>query len=94
MAQQKQVQGRFTQKIDTTENWNKAVNFIPMLGEIIVYKDGDIVKEKIGDGVTTVGNLKFNTDNTLAIEGATADAKAVGDAIDQLSTLVGDTSVS
>lgn len=81
MAQQKQVQGRFTQKIDTTENWNKAVNFIPMPGEIIIYKDGDIVKEKIGDGVTTVGNLKFNTDNTLTIEGATADSKAVGDAL-------------
>ena len=47
MAQKKQVHGRFTQKIDTTENWNKAVNFIPMPGEIIIYKDNDIVKEKI-----------------------------------------------
>ena len=86
MAQQKQVQGRFTQKIDTTENWNKAVNFIPMPGEIIVYKDGDIVKEKIGDGATTVGNLKFNTDNTLAYSGVAADSKAVGDALADIYT--------
>lgn len=81
MAQQRQVQGRFTQKIDTTENWNKAVNFIPMPGEIIIYKDSDTVKEKIGDGITTVGNLKFNTDNTLAYSGVAADSKAVGDAL-------------
>lgn len=84
---QKQVQGRFAQKIDTTANWDKAVNFIPMLGEIIIYKDNDIVKEKIGDGVTTVGNLKFNTDNTLAYSGVAADAKAVGQALENKQPL-------
>jgi hypothetical protein len=28
-------------KKDTTENWNKAINFIPKAGEIIVYADLD-----------------------------------------------------
>ena len=76
-----QFNARYQQKIDTEANWNKAVNFIPMKGEIIIYKDSDIVKEKIGDGVTTVGNLKFNTDDTLAYSGVAADSKAVGDAL-------------
>lgn len=81
IVKQKNIKARYQQKIDTEANWNKAVNFIPMKGEIIIYKDSDIVKEKIGDGITTVGNLKFNTDDTLAYSGVAADSKAVGDAL-------------
>lgn len=53
---------RMQQKIDTTENWGKAVNFVPKKGEIIVYSDGGgigVPKIKIGDGTTKVGSLKF-----------------------------------
>lgn len=39
MAEQKILNARLCQKIDTEENWNKAVNFIPLKGEIIIYEN-------------------------------------------------------
>ena len=57
----KTFQGRIVQKHDTDANWDKATNFIPLKGEIIVYDD--LKKIKIGDGVTKVGNLAFINDN-------------------------------
>lgn len=59
---EKSLNTRMQQKIDTTENWGKAVNFVPKKGEIIVYSDGGgigVPKMKIGDGTTKVGSLKF-----------------------------------
>lgn len=58
----KQINGRFAQKIDSEVNWNKATNFIPMAGEIIIYKKDsnyNYDRIKIGDGETTVINLPF-----------------------------------
>ena len=57
---------RFQVKHDTAENWAKAVNFIPLAGEIIVY-DGIIEDNKclekprikIGDGIHNVNELPF-----------------------------------
>lgn len=46
-------------KSDTTENWKKAINFIPLKGEPIIYQDGESVKLKIGDGKTKVNDLSF-----------------------------------
>jgi len=61
-------------KKDTTENWNKAKNFIPKEGEFIYYSD--INNYKIGDGETRlqdlsfIRNYKYTFDNgTLIIEG-------------------------
>lgn len=31
------IKGRFCQKHDTEENWNKATNFAPLIGEIVIY---------------------------------------------------------
>ena len=59
MANEKFLKGRFQQKIDIKENWDKAKNFVPLEGEIIVYKD--LNKIKIGDGEKTVGELNFAT---------------------------------
>ena len=59
----RQINTRVAQKIDTSENWSKAVNFIPLKGEIIVYSD--LNKIKIGDGETNVNNLAFYY-NTVA----------------------------
>ena len=61
----KTFQGRIVQKHDTQANWEKATNFIPLKGEIIVY---DYLKKiKIGDGTTKVGSLAFINDlDTLA----------------------------
>lgn len=64
----KTFQGRIVQKHDTSANWEKATNFIPLKGEIIIYDD--LNKIKIGDGATTVVNLDFTsipiaTSNTI-----------------------------
>lgn len=53
----KTFQGRMVQKHDTKANWDKALNFVPLLGEIIIYDD--LNDFKIGDGVTKVGELEF-----------------------------------
>ena len=80
---------RIQQKIDTEENWNKAVNFVPLKGEIIIYdidSAHDYKRIKIGDGVTTVINLEFVADIndlgaiTIDIEGATEGTPATIDA--------------
>lgn len=55
----KTFQGRIVQKHDTKANWDKATNFVPLKGEIIIY-DG-LNKIKIGDGTTTVVNLPYST---------------------------------
>lgn len=61
----KTFQGRIIQKHDTKANWDKATNFVPLKGEIIIYDD--LKKIKIGDGATKVGNLAFINDlDTLA----------------------------
>ena len=59
----KQFNTRIQHKIDTWENWSKAENFKPLLGEIIVYttdeNGNENVKIKIGDGKTVVHSLPF-----------------------------------
>lgn len=44
-------------KSDNTENWNKAVNFVPLKGEVIIYSD--VEQMKVGDGVNSIVNLPF-----------------------------------
>lgn len=73
----KTYQGRIVQKHDSSTNWAKATNFIPLKGEIIVYDD--LKKIKIGDGETKVGDLTFINDNdtlaTVAKTGSYSDLK-------------------
>ena len=60
--EKKVLNTRISHKIDIEENWNKATNFIPLKGEIIIY-DIDANHEtrriKIGDGVKNVIDLDF-----------------------------------
>ena len=57
---------RVTLKHDIAANWAKAVNFIPLAGELVIY-DGvvengkyiEIPKLKIGDGKTKLADLPF-----------------------------------
>lgn len=44
-------------KKDTTENWNKAKNFIPKENELIFYIDTE--QYKIGNGKTKINDLPF-----------------------------------
>ena len=53
----KQYNSRIQQKHDISTNWEKAVNFVPLQGEIIIYDD--LNKMKIGDGSTNVNDLPF-----------------------------------
>ena len=59
---EKTLNSRMIQKHDIEDNWNKAVNFIPKQGEIIVYdtdETHDYERIKIGDGITNVNALPF-----------------------------------
>ena len=53
---------RIVNKHDTETNWNKATNFIPKQGEIIVYDIDSTYsypRIKVGDGTTNVISLPF-----------------------------------
>lgn len=66
----KQFNTRIQHKIDTYDNWEKAVNFKPLDGEIIIYVEKDdqdkIISSamKIGDGNTFVNDLPFTNDQS------------------------------
>lgn len=62
---QKEFASRVVHKHDIETNWNKATNFIPKQGEMIVYDIDDLhdyERIKIGDGVTKVTELPFYED--------------------------------
>ena len=47
-------------KVDTEENWKKAVNYIPDSFTIIVFTyDNNSPRVKIGDGIHKVNDLPF-----------------------------------
>ena len=56
------VKARIQLKSDTEENWNKAINFVPLKGELIIYLTDDahpFSRLKVGDGTTTIIDLPF-----------------------------------
>ena len=53
----KEIKTRIQNKNDTSENWIKAVNFVPLKGEIIIYND--TLQFKVGDGKTLLSQLEF-----------------------------------
>ena len=48
---------RMRQKVDTSQNWAKATNFVPLKGEICIYSD--LHRMKVGDGTTKINDLDF-----------------------------------
>ena len=65
MSVEKNMNARIQHKHDIEANWNKALNFIPKIGEIIVYdidENYNYSRFKIGDGVRTINNLEFLLD--------------------------------
>ena len=76
MAFEKKIASRIIHKHDIEANWSKATNFIPKIGEFVIY-DADenytYARIKIGDGVTAINNLSFideikaDKDNTLTL---------------------------
>ena len=62
MATNKTIKTRISHKHDTEANWNAAVNFKPLAGELIIYDIDDTHSQprfKIGDGETLVTALPF-----------------------------------
>ena len=65
MSIEKNMNARIQNKHDIEANWNKALNFIPKIGEIIVYDIDDnynYSRFKIGDGIRTINDLEFLLD--------------------------------
>jgi hypothetical protein len=68
---------RILLKTGTKEDWNKATNFTPLLGEVCIYTDRFAVyKEdgtldyyvpgiKVGDGITNVNKLLYIGDEYI-----------------------------
>ena len=62
---------RYCPKGDIEANWNKAVGFVPLDKEIIIYKadaEHPVARFKIGDGKTVVQDLPFAGADMAAIE--------------------------
>lgn len=63
------INTRIQLKRDTTENWNNAVGFVPLPGEIIVYEDYEVktyTVEEYGETITktvNIPNIKVGTGN-------------------------------
>lgn len=58
----KTFKGRIQNKHDTEANWNAAVNFKPLAGELIIYDEDNThstPRFKVGDGSTLVSDLPF-----------------------------------
>ena len=78
------LKGRFQNKHDTFSNWEKATNFIPLEGEVIVYDDGNgagitTPMIKVGNGVHNPSALPFqNMTGPTGPKGATGATGAVG----------------
>lgn len=68
MNTEKNISTRIIHKHDTEANWNKATNFIPKQGELIVYdkdQNHSQIRLKMGDGTTKVNDLPFSIDEIL-----------------------------
>lgn len=75
MSIEKNMNTRIQHKHDIEANWNKALNFIPKIGEIIVYDIDDnynYSRFKIGDGVRTINDLEFLLDTQYILHNSNA----------------------
>ena len=65
---QKELKSRIIHKHDIKDNWDKAINFVPQQGEIIVYDIDatyDVERFKIGDGKTLAKDLPFYLEHEI-----------------------------
>lgn len=54
-------------KYGTKADWEKAKNFTPQLGTIIIYTDMTPPGVKYGDGIKNVNDLSFINENKIDI---------------------------
>ena len=76
---------RYQHKHETQENWNKATNFIPLAGELIVYDidtTHSMPRLKIGDGVVQAnGTVQGTNVNDLPFIDATINEAIIQEMI-------------
>lgn len=53
--------------VDTTENWNLQVSFVPERGDIIVYSDWESVSDEAGN-VTWLPGVKIGDGNAYCVD--------------------------
>lgn len=77
----KLLKTRMQQKIDTSQNWAKATNFVPLKGEICIYSD--LHRMKVGDGTTKINDLDFfeTVASSTTLGSIKADAKTETDTV-------------
>lgn len=61
------VNARILARRDTTENWNNHRNFVPMLGEIIIYTDAGTMDDGYGNEINVPG-IKIGDGNAYLID--------------------------
>lgn len=89
MSIEKNVNTRIQHKHDIEANWNKALNFIPKIGEIIVYdidENYNYSRFKIGDGVRTINNLEFLLDTQYILHNSNVLSQLLEQYNDRLAT--------
>ena len=75
------IEARIQSKHDTTANWNAAIGFIPLPGEVIIYDDYEVKtweEEEYGEIVTktvNIPNIKIGTGNAYVQDLAFVDEK-------------------
>ena len=58
----KTIKTRIVNKHSTESDWKKAINFVPLLGELIIYDPDEMYfysRFKIGNGISNVNDLPF-----------------------------------
>ena len=80
---EKQLKTRIQHKIDTYENWEKAINFTPLKGEIIIYTTDENGYDKVG---LKIGNGKDNVKDLSFVETAAAGGVGGGAATPQIQS--------
>lgn len=63
----KTIKVRVQNKTETPTNWEKATNFSPLKGELVVYMDSTGTHLKVGDGSTNVNDLPFITSEWIEL---------------------------
>ena len=75
------IEARIQSKHDTTANWNAAIGFIPLPGEVIIYDDFEVKtweEEEYGETVTktaNIPNIKIGTGNAYVQDLAFVDER-------------------
>ena len=76
------MKARVSNLFNTAAEWNK-LNFIPMAGEFVVYAPDETcayARIKVGNGISTLSELPFFTDECIASHLTAYDKAALADA--------------